>query len=66
MFTKDDHEDATCANFAQVADNGKPAWSKKCTHCMACICYCPTKAIEYGKKSVGKPRYHFEELKIHK
>lgn len=26
------------------------------------ICYCPTKAIEYGKKSVGKPRYHFEQL----
>lgn len=44
--------------------NGKPEWGKRCTHCMACICYCPTKAIEYGKKSLGKPRYHFEELKI--
>lgn len=40
----------------------KPVWGKNCTHCMACICYCPTKAIDYGKKSVGKPRYHFEEL----
>ena len=40
----------------------KPVWSKNCTHCMACICYCPTEAIEYGKKSVGKPRYHFEAL----
>ena len=29
---------------------------------MACISYCPTKAIEYGKKSVGKPRYTFESL----
>ena len=45
-------------------ENGKPVWGKNCTHCMACICYCPTKAIEYGKKSLGKPRYHFEELKI--
>jgi len=44
--------------------DGKPVWGKQCTHCMACICYCPAKAIEYGKKSVGKPRYHFEELKI--
>lgn len=44
--------------------DGKPVWGKQCTHCMACICYCPTKAIEYGKTSVGKPRYHFEELKI--
>ncbi len=45
-------------------EQGKPAWGKKCTHCMACICYCPKEAIEYGKKSVGKPRYHFEALGI--
>ncbi len=24
----------------------------------------PTEAIEYGKKSIGKPRYHFEQLKM--
>lgn len=42
--------------------NRKPVWGTKCTHCMACICYCPVKAVEYGKKSVGKPRYHFEGL----
>ncbi len=45
-------------------ENRKPIWGKDCTHCMACICYCPTEAIEYGKKSIGKPRYHFEQLKI--
>ena len=43
--------------------DGKPVWGKECTHCMACICYCPTEAIEYGKKSEGKPRYYFEKLK---
>ena len=43
-------------------ENGKPVWGKDCTHCMACICYCPKEAIEYGKKSKGKPRYHFEAL----
>ena len=42
--------------------DGKPVWGKNCTHCMACICYCPVRAIEYGKKSVGQPRYHFEAL----
>ena len=42
--------------------DGKPIWGKACTHCMACICYCPVSAIEYGKKSVGQPRYHFEAL----
>ena len=45
-------------------ENGKPIWGNQCTHCMACICYCPTEAIEYGKKSIGKPRYHFEQLKM--
>ena len=42
--------------------DGKPSWGKDCTHCMACICYCPAEAIEYGKKSLGKPKYHFEAL----
>lgn len=42
--------------------DGKPVWGKACTHCMACICYCAVSAIEYGKKSVGQPRYHFEAL----
>lgn len=43
-------------NNIQLKD-GKPVWGKHCTHCMACICGCPTEAIEYGKRSRGKPRY---------
>jgi len=39
-------------------ENGKPVWGKDCTHCMACICGCPTESIEYGKKSKGKRRYY--------
>lgn len=37
--------------------DGKPVWGNRCTHCMACICGCPTGAIEYGRASKGKPRY---------
>ena len=37
--------------------DGKPLWKGNCTQCMACICNCPTEAIEYGKKSIGKRRY---------
>ena len=48
-------------NNIKLEDN-KPEWGKTCTHCMACICYCPTKAIEYGNKSINKPRYNFERL----
>ena len=36
----------------------QPVWGKRCTHCMACICGCPYEAIEYGRKSKGKSRYH--------
>ena len=41
--------------------NGKPVWGNSCTHCMACIAGCPKEAIEYGKKTVGKPRYYLDE-----
>ena len=59
----------SCGKCAEVCplsnirlDGKKPVWSDHCTHCMACICRCPAQAIEYGKKSLGKPRYHFEAL----
>ena len=35
----------------------RPSWGGKCTHCMACINQSPVDAIEYGKGTVGKPRY---------
>ena len=38
-------------------ENGKPKWGEDCTHCMACICRCPSQAIEYGAHSKGLPRY---------
>ena len=51
----------TCAEACPLNNitlvDGKPVWGKNCTHCMACICGCPTEAIEYGKVSRGKPRY---------
>ena len=36
----------------------KPQWGTRCTHCMGCIDLCPKNAIEYGKKTKNKPRYH--------
>lgn len=43
--------------------DGRPQWGDKCTQCMACICLCPTEAIEYGRRSVGKRRYKCPEFK---
>lgn len=51
-----------CPTNNITIQNGKPVWGGDCTHCMACICRCGVEAIEYGKKSLGKPRYHFEAL----
>jgi NAD-dependent dihydropyrimidine dehydrogenase PreA subunit len=42
---------------------GKPVWGDSCTHCMACICACPAEAVEYGRRSAGKPRYQCKEYK---
>ena len=46
-----------------VMEEGRPKWQGNCTHCMACICSCPTEAIEYGKTSRGKRRYLCPEYK---
>ena len=50
-----------CSNICPLNNikliDALPKWGNNCTHCMACISYCPTKAIEYGKISVGKRRY---------
>jgi NAD-dependent dihydropyrimidine dehydrogenase PreA subunit/flavodoxin len=44
----------TCAN---IELKEKPVWGKKCVQCLACINYCPTKAIQYGKGTLTKGRY---------
>ena len=36
----------------------RPVWGSNCTHCMGCINLCPKEAIEYGRKTRGKLRYH--------
>ena len=58
---------ASCGRCAQVCPlnniqmvDGLPQWGE---HCTRCITLCPMKAIEYGKKSVGKPRYRCPEYK---
>lgn len=39
--------------------DGKPVWSDKCVQCHACINRCPSRAIESGKVTQNKGRYHF-------
>ena len=38
-------------------ENGKPEWQHHCEHCVACISWCPVKAIDYGEKTRSRRRY---------
>ena len=47
-----------CNSQAIFIKNGKPEWTEKvCSHCVACINRCPSKAIEYGKSTKKRERY---------
>lgn len=40
--------------------DGRPSWGSRCTHCMACISYCPAEAIDY-KNVLSKRRIYTAE-----
>lgn len=42
-------------------EHHRPVWGDQCTHCMACIGNCPTRAIEYGTITQGKQPYRFDK-----
>lgn len=41
---------------------GLPTWSNRCVECTACINRCPERAIEYGRITQKKGRYHHPEV----
>lgn len=45
-------------NNIQLKDKA-PVWGDHCSHCMACIGNCPTRAIEYGTITQNKEQYNF-------
>ncbi|MDF2988625.1 MAG: 4Fe-4S ferredoxin [Eubacterium sp.] len=44
-------------NTGTITVDKKPRWGNNCTQCLACINYCPVKAIQYGKGTAKKGRY---------
>jgi flavodoxin/NAD-dependent dihydropyrimidine dehydrogenase PreA subunit len=51
-----------CQNIA-IKDK-KPVWSDKCSQCLACLHYCPTRAVQYGKGTEVKGRYTNPRVKV--
>lgn len=51
-------------NCKSIKVNEKPQWGECCTQCLACIHYCPTKAIQYGKNTERKGRYTNPNISI--
>lgn len=59
----------SCGRCTQVCpvknikmENGKPVWQHHCERCLACIQWCPQEAIQYGKKTIGRRRYHHPSI----
>ncbi|MBD3272236.1 MAG: 4Fe-4S ferredoxin [Elusimicrobia bacterium] len=52
----------TCVRVCPVDNvlmkDGKPSWQHNCQQCMACLQWCPQEAIQYGKKTGQRKRYH--------
>ena len=44
--------------------NGNPVWQHHCEQCFACIQWCPEEAIQYGRGTTKKKRYHHPEITI--
>ena len=45
-------------------ENGKPRWLQHCELCVACISWCPTKAINYGEKTKSRRRYRNPDINV--
>lgn len=41
-----------------------PVWQHNCERCLACIHWCPCEAIEYGRKTIGRRRYHNPNIRV--
>jgi ferredoxin len=42
----------------------KPFWQHRCEQCFACIQWCPEEAIQHGKNTKNKKRYHHPEISL--
>lgn len=55
-----------CAKVCPVDNilikNNKPEWQHHCENCMGCLQWCPEEAIQAGKTTQGRKRYHHPQI----
>jgi ferredoxin len=58
----------TCKDICPAGNidlvDGRPVWKHRCELCCGCIHLCPAKAIQAGKKTSGRARYHNPEVSV--
>jgi ferredoxin len=42
--------------------DGKPVWLHHCEQCVSCLQWCPREAIQVGKKTAVRKRYHHPDI----
>ena len=45
-------------------EDSRPEWKHRCEQCLACIQWCPQEAIQFGKGTEKKRRYHHPDIKL--
>ena len=58
----------TCVRVCPVGnilleDDG-PVWHHRCQECLACLHWCPERAIDYGTRSSSRGRYHHPDIAL--
>jgi len=55
-----------CRKVCPVAnislEAAQPRWHQHCQQCLACLQWCPQQAIDLGRRTVAKPRYHHPDV----
>ena len=52
------------AHNITITSVNPPEWGNSCESCFACINYCPRNAIQSGKKTASRGRYHHPDVSI--
>ncbi|MFX0003556.1 MAG: EFR1 family ferrodoxin [Candidatus Hodarchaeota archaeon] len=58
----------TCEDICPVNNiilvKDKPIWQHRCQQCLACINFCPEKAIQFGEQTIKTQRYHHPKITV--